>query len=707
MIEYIIKSSLCLILMWSFYKLFLEKENMHYVKRFYLIFSLVFALVLPMITITYEVEAVSEPEIVENYDIALDQLVEPPVIQKESTNYLVKVLWSLYLIGVLIFGFRFMRNLMHLIKKVRINEKLEEPSHTHVLLNDTVIPYTFLKYIFVHRTAFLKRAIPEEVLYHEQAHVRQKHTIDILFVEVLQVIFWFNPMFFLIKKSIKLNHEFLADQTVLKQQYSIQQYIDLLVNYPNSSNQTALSSTINYSLTKKRLQMMTKEFSRKRAIFKLLASAPVLLVCILFFNYEIIAKERIAGDDITNLKILESSVEEIPVINVLKEEPVSSKELKVSYTLQEQDGVSKKMLNKYNAWAKDLNNRIKNNKQITIYSDDIDQMKAIYDAMSSKQREKAEKFPDIPPPPPAPEVRKGERSNIPPPPPPSNVASAPIAPIAPIEPLESEEEIEAIEESLEREMEEVRAEEREVLAEAEMVIAETEREEQEVRRNAIESARTATLAAQKARNASVEAKMEARRNAIKDARAAALEVKRVREEAEKARAVALRSVLENRSEADEIRMKKAGEIRREVFRARELAEKARAKAMVNAKKARAQGIKDRERAILDAELTRTEARKAMEIEREKRAMERELSREEALLARKIRQEQRLLERENDNEEDRKKLEKQMKKVEKESRRAIEKAKKRQIEATKKLQEAEKKALKERLKTIEKIKKDQD
>ena len=138
-----------------------------------------------------------------------------------------------------------------LSKKVRNNEKLKEPTHTNVLLGSSVIPHTFLKYIFVPKNEFLKKSIPEEVLFHEKAHVRQKHTLDILFVEVLQVIFWFNPLLFWIKRSIKLNHEFLADQTVLKHSFSIQHYVNLLVSYPGSPNQTALTSTINYFINQK------------------------------------------------------------------------------------------------------------------------------------------------------------------------------------------------------------------------------------------------------------------------------------------------------------------------------------------------------------------------------------------------------------------------------------------------------------------------
>ncbi len=419
MIAYIIKSSLCLILLWGFYKLFLEKENIHFVKRFYLLFSLIFAFIIPLITLTYQVEVIAEPEVVS--EIATPLLVESNIaLVDEPTNYVQIVLWSMYGIGVLIFGFRFIRNITSLSKKIRTNERLEERSHINVLLSNSIVPHTFLSYIFVPKKEFQDKKIPEEVLLHEKTHVLQKHTLDILFVEVLQVIFWFNPLFIFIKRSIRLNHEFLADQNVLKQQFSIQKYFDLLVNYPDSSNQAVLSSPINYSLTKKRLQMMTKEFSKKRTILKLTSLVPILFLCILFFNNQIVAKEvekpidEITYSNTEELKTLEKSS-----INVLKDQKEGDVVNKKQNSPQEK--VTEELVKEYNIWAKDLNAKIKGNKPINIKQSEIYRMIDIYRKMTAEQRKGVEQFPDIPPPPPVPEspkVMKGEKSNIPPPPPP-------------------------------------------------------------------------------------------------------------------------------------------------------------------------------------------------------------------------------------------------------------------------------------------------
>lgn len=292
MIMYLIKSSLCLLIMWGFYALFLERENMHVVKRFYLLFSIVFSLCLPLITLTYTVDVPLEQEVfVQTTHTPV--MIEDEIAPIPTVNYIAIVLWSIYGIGVLIFGFRFHKNLKDLILKIKNNDHLEEPSHINVLLGDAITPHTFLKYIFVSKKAYQENEIPLEVLHHERTHVIQKHTLDVLFVEILQVLFWFNPLFQWIKKSIKLNHEFLADQTVLKkQEFSLHTYMKLLVSYPNNLNQVELSSPINYSLTKKRIVMMSQQFSKKRATAKLLLFLPLLTMCIFLFNNEIIAQQK-------------------------------------------------------------------------------------------------------------------------------------------------------------------------------------------------------------------------------------------------------------------------------------------------------------------------------------------------------------------------------------------------------------------------------
>ncbi len=292
MIPYLIKSTICIAVFLGFYKLFLEKENMHKIKRFYLLGSLIFAGIIPLITLTYT-KIVEIPVTAQEISQQITQDI--PLITQTAINetpYWHYTLWSIYGIGVVVFLFRFMLNLRRIKNEVDANEKEIKPSHTRVLLSKPIVPHSFWNYIFIPKKAYKTQQIPEEVLLHEQAHVKQKHTLDIVLLELLQIIFWFNPLWYLMKKAVKLNHEFLADQEVLAQKIEVKKYQKLLIEYPQDFNYTALSSAVNYSLTKKRLYMMTTHFSKKRTAIKLAMLIPVIGFSALAFNHGIEAKEE-------------------------------------------------------------------------------------------------------------------------------------------------------------------------------------------------------------------------------------------------------------------------------------------------------------------------------------------------------------------------------------------------------------------------------
>ena len=149
MIAYLIKSILCLLLLWGFYKVALEQVSAHGFKRAYLLAGLALAVILPLITITYEIEVEPQP-ILEATPIMVEQApgLEAPTVVTEPFNWPL-VLWIIYGAGFLVFAFRFTRNLLHLNKKINENEKVKEPSHINVLLQHKVVPHSFLKFIFL------------------------------------------------------------------------------------------------------------------------------------------------------------------------------------------------------------------------------------------------------------------------------------------------------------------------------------------------------------------------------------------------------------------------------------------------------------------------------------------------------------------------------------------------------------------------------
>jgi len=289
MLIYILKSVACLAILFLFYKLFLEKENMHMFKRFYLLGSLAFALIVPTLVFTEYVMVEPQPltetqqPVITDYDyIGIAPALEKDVFDIEP------VLWTVYFLGVIFFGLKFLRNLIQIFLRIRKNPKFKNSSFVQVLLQEKIPPHTFFKYIFLNKKKFESKEIPKEVILHEETHAKQRHSLDVVLIELLQVVFWINPLIYFFKKAIKLNHEFLADQAVLKKEVDPKNYQNTLLSFLSSESekkyQPALPNAINYSSIKKRFTVMKTKTSKKAAVLRTVLLLPLLAILIFGFS---------------------------------------------------------------------------------------------------------------------------------------------------------------------------------------------------------------------------------------------------------------------------------------------------------------------------------------------------------------------------------------------------------------------------------------
>lgn len=272
--DFLFKSTLSLASLFAIYYLVLEKEKMHNFNRFFLLFSLLFSLAIPFITI----KVVQDIIPVETLVIMEQMPSKIPAFARESTDYLPIIFWSLYSTIALILALRFFINLYKIRNRIKANEKESFGKATLVLVNQEILPHTFLNYIFINKEDYKNRNIEKELYTHELTHAKQKHTIDVLFIEFLKTLFWFNPILILYKKAIQLNHEFLADEKVVTSHNNISFYQNLLLEKASYNNNFYLVSNLNFSVTKKRLVMMTKKTSSSRALLKKISLLPVLAV---------------------------------------------------------------------------------------------------------------------------------------------------------------------------------------------------------------------------------------------------------------------------------------------------------------------------------------------------------------------------------------------------------------------------------------------
>jgi antitoxin component YwqK of YwqJK toxin-antitoxin module len=133
------------------------------------------------------------------------------------------------------------------------------------------------------------------------AHIEGKHTLDILFVELLKVVFWFNPAVYLFDRAIKINHEFLADDRVLSETKDVTAYQDQLIKATQDHSKVNLASNLNFFLTKRRLLMMTKSKSLLSSSVKIASLTPLIPILILFYNTRVIDSNNIQGTYETKL----------------------------------------------------------------------------------------------------------------------------------------------------------------------------------------------------------------------------------------------------------------------------------------------------------------------------------------------------------------------------------------------------------------------
>jgi bla regulator protein BlaR1 len=306
MILYLTQSTLALSLFYGIYHFLLSKERIFTFNRFFLLAALVLALALPFIQLPQYIPAFQEKttQIWKQWEMTkpVVDLEEPmigsesvkspekgfPVIEfkekkvKYSNISWTEVIFAVYFLGLGLYSIRFLIQLNSMRKLVKNNTKIDMGKYRLVLLKDYTLPFTFLRYLFVTKSQYQISAIEPEILEHELAHIRQKHSWDILLLEVLKCVFWFNPLLLLYKKAIQLNHEFLADEQVLINFENRTSYQFLLVNKVSSLfPYHPVSSAFNFHVTKRRLMMMGKTPNPIRATYLKLSSTILTLIIFL------------------------------------------------------------------------------------------------------------------------------------------------------------------------------------------------------------------------------------------------------------------------------------------------------------------------------------------------------------------------------------------------------------------------------------------
>lgn len=333
MIDFLYKSSLSLLVLLAIYHLVLEKQKMHQFNRFYLLFGIAFSLVLPFITIQVATETIVPVQQTYRYVIGNVPIQNTKTIE-QSHDYTSLILWCLYGLLTSVFLFRYVRNIVNIVSVIKSNPVIEDEKARYVLVAESILPHTFLNYIFLNKADYQNQKIEKELFRHEMVHVTQKHTLDILFIETLKTIFWFNPLFIFYKKAIQLNHEFLADENVVNSFKDVSYYQNLLLAYSSANATSGLTSNLNYSITKKRFIMMTKTVSKKRVLISKIVLLPLFSGLIFFVCVEGVAQiKRTSGSQ--NDEFAENTAASNGEKNTVEKNEANRPQIMMQYSFRE------------------------------------------------------------------------------------------------------------------------------------------------------------------------------------------------------------------------------------------------------------------------------------------------------------------------------------------------------------------------------------
>jgi len=301
MVPFLIKSTICLFMLYGFYHFFLQHQRMLLFNRFYLIFSLVFSLLIPLIVIPVQTGFALNNSF-DRITSATGHFIQAQAIRENSSPLFAwqNLLKITFIIVSSILLMRFVLNISRLTRKIQTCKKVYNQNTSLVLIDEKILPYSFFKYIFVNQADFENGKIEKELLIHEEAHCLQYHSIDVIILEIINVFLWFNPAVWLYRKAIHLNHEYYADDNVLKCSDSTN-YYQLLFNLVILNNPNYLASNFKHSLIKNRLIMMTKNRPLQNEILRKIVAISFFLFLGIVFTFSQVNKLKSVPSD--NLRI--------------------------------------------------------------------------------------------------------------------------------------------------------------------------------------------------------------------------------------------------------------------------------------------------------------------------------------------------------------------------------------------------------------------
>jgi len=273
---YLLEANLYLLIFYGFYRLFLHGETFYTNNRYYLLLSSIGAFIFPILQLGFlnpmpqvvdSALAFPQPILYTEAELA-NRASAPVALSIDYTTYL----YPIYLIICCFFVLKLILSLSKIVRLWLTAKKDRSGTITIVELEKEHSAFSFFNLLFIHP----QLAAKQTVLKHEMVHIKQKHSLDILFFEIIQIICWFNPFIYFIKKDIKLLHEYIADELTTNKDIQKHDYAMFLIENSFGVAPTPLTNQIfNQSILKRRINMLNKKRTAGWARLRLLLVLPL------------------------------------------------------------------------------------------------------------------------------------------------------------------------------------------------------------------------------------------------------------------------------------------------------------------------------------------------------------------------------------------------------------------------------------------------
>ena len=284
-INYLLECSVCLIALYAVFHIWMQQEKLPRLNRVYLIFALIISFIIPFIQITLPAE--QAPLLWNDYVVG-SSIISENIYQVSNVSAfqwtLRDTLLSIYVIGVLVMIGRFSNSCFKVFTLINNGKIIAQNGYQLVLIEKPLPVFSFLNYIFLNKNHDYSEKDLDIILEHEKAHIKEKHSWDILMCEMTKTLFWFNPIIYLYQQKLKEIHEYLADEAVTHSTCDAMEYVDLMMHEARKHSAQVLPIThFFHNQIKKRLVMMSKIKQPQRG-FKTFFCLPVILALVLVFS---------------------------------------------------------------------------------------------------------------------------------------------------------------------------------------------------------------------------------------------------------------------------------------------------------------------------------------------------------------------------------------------------------------------------------------